>query len=254
MNLKSIKRYLRRIGILPDYVNFKGSCIPTPDKRWCGPEFSDDKYYLQSAEYEAHRLVEKFGCNLHSRILDIGCGQGRLAIGLTRILGGLNYIGLDVDDWSIKWCKKHISEDHPTYDFQRINVYNKRYNRSASAQVGEHKFNIDNGTIDIVFLYSVFSHMEDADMRAYLREIRRVLTIDGGLFFTTFIEENVEDVTINPKGYIFESNSGALHVVRYCKNYLFDVLRSSGFEVFEFSYATEADTQSAIYARPQISR
>lgn len=248
MKYMSIKSLLRRAGILPDYVEFKGSLIPLPNRRWCGPEFRNNDYYIQSAENEARRLVEKFGCNVQSRVLDVGCGQGRLAIGLTRTVGNLDYIGLDVDDWSIKWCEKRIRKHHSTYAFHRIDVYNQRYNQSASTQAGAFKFEMDDDSIDIAFLYSVFSHMEDADMRAYLGELRRVLRPGGGLFFTTFVEDNVENFSANPKGYIFEHHVGALHVVRYRKSYLFDILRSSDFKVFEFSHATEADKQSAIYA------
>lgn len=244
-----LRNVLRRVGVFSDHVKFNGSTIPSPDKRWCGAKFRDDSYYLQSAENEARRLVENFSCNSSSRVLDIGCGQGRLAIGLARIIGELPYIGLDVDEWSIRWCQKHIHSSHPSYTFERINVFNERYNRLAAAQPDTFRFGLKNESVDLAYLYSVFSHMEERDMRAYLSEIHRMLTENGNLFFTTFVEENVEDFSINPPGYIFQKNSGALHVVRFRKNYLLEIVESAGFEIIGFSHGTEADEQSAIYAK-----
>lgn len=245
----NIKDSLRHIGLARNYVKYDGSVIPSPDKRWCGNEFHDDKYYIESADMEAYRLINNFGCNNKSKILDIGCGQGRLAIGLNRIIGELEYIGLDVDEWSIRWCQKHIQSHNPCYTFYRINVYNERYNRKTSMKPDDFHFDYEDSSIDIVYLYSVFSHMEDLDMRAYLSEIYRMLKDGGSLFFTTFIEDDVEDFTINPLGYIFQKNMGSLHVVRYRTDYILSILRDHGFDVIKYSHGTEADKQSAIYAK-----
>ena len=83
-------------------------------------------------------------------------------------------------------------------------------------------------------------------MKTYLQEFSRILSGDGGIFFTTFVEEHVPDVSINPENYRLEI-SGPLHVVRYDRRHLFAIVRSFGFTVDDYSYATEADGQSAIY-------
>ncbi len=74
-----ISKVIRKLLPKKGYVKISGSIIPSPDLRWCGPEFKDDHYYLKSAEGEADRLVEHFQCTRESRVLDIGCGQGRSA-------------------------------------------------------------------------------------------------------------------------------------------------------------------------------
>ena len=67
--------------------------------RYCGLDFANDAYFVQSALEEAKRLKE----GLASRLLDIGCGPGRTAIGLLYAsypVGG--YDGIDVDRRAIE--------------------------------------------------------------------------------------------------------------------------------------------------------
>ncbi len=103
-----IRRIITCIVPARDHISVDGSVIPTPDRRWCGPEFKNNAFYLRSAEKEAIRLKEHLQCTRESRVLDIGCGQGRLAIGLLRTIGELDYLGIDINQRAIKWCKRHL--------------------------------------------------------------------------------------------------------------------------------------------------
>jgi SAM-dependent methyltransferase len=195
---KSIIYRIRRLFPRPDHHEVQGSIIPSPDRRWCGPEFKDDLYYIQSAEREANRLVEHFGCQHDSRVLDVGCGQGRLAIGLQRILGAVPYHGIDIDKKSILWCKKYLQSRHPSFQFNHLDLYNERYNPGGVKIDESFRFNIEPVSVDVAYLFSVFSHTTEEDMRTYLKELHRVLKGSGHLFFTTFVEENVPKFTVNP--------------------------------------------------------
>jgi len=246
-----VKRLLRAARrALPgskNHVLFSGSILPAPTDRFCGPEFRQDSFYLQSAEAEARRLVTQLSCDRDTRILDIGCGQGRLPIGILRVIGELSYIGIDVDRRSIEWCRKHIERKHPSFQFRLIDVVNERYNRKGAVLEREFRFGLPNKSIDIIYLYSVFSHMREEHMRIYLSDFMRILADTGRVFFTTFVEEGVPEVSINPDNYVLDRYSGPLHVVRYEKDYLFSILDGTGFAVGNFSHRTEADGQSAIY-------
>ena len=124
---KTIKKILQR----KKYVEVSGSVIPSRYSRCCGSEFKDDNFYLESAENEANRLIDNFHCTKQSRILDVGCGQGRLPIGILRVIGDINYIGIDVDLKSINWCKQYIELKYPTFKFKHLNIYNERYNNNG---------------------------------------------------------------------------------------------------------------------------
>jgi SAM-dependent methyltransferase len=243
-----LSRVLRRL--LPDHdvLEVDGSRIPPPESRLCGQEFKDNAFYLESAEREARRLVEHFGCGCESRILDVGCGLGRLATGLIRVVGEMPYLGVDVEKKSIHWCQRNFQKFHPGYRFEHLNLRNDRYNKNGVCLDKYFRFSPAAGGVDVVYLFSVFSHMTLEDLKLYLTEFSRVLAEGGGLFFTTFVEDGVPPVTLNPAGYRFTC-SGPLHVVRYEREYLFDLLKSHGFALQAFSHATETDGQSALSLR-----
>jgi len=234
--------------ILPrkEYIKVSGSIIPSPDLRWCGPEFKDDNYYLESAEGEANRLVKYFQCTQKSRVLDVGCGQGRLPIGILRVIGQINYMGIDVDRKSIDWCKNYIEQSYTSFKFKHLDLYNERYNKKGIKIDNEFRFEIAPKSIDIIYLYSVFSHTTEENLRAYLKDFSRILDDNGKMFFTTFVEEDVPNISINPEKYQLKC-AGPLHIVRYEKDYLFSILHEYGYSITNFTHKTEANGQSAIY-------
>lgn len=238
-----------RVWLARDYVSSEGGRLPPARLRFCGPEFQDDAYFLASARREADRLVSECGLGPSSRVLDVGCGPGRLAIGILDRLGSVaDYIGLDVHLPSIRWCKRHLSRENPAFRFQHVDVRNARYNPGGSDHAVGIRFPSGDGEYDIVYLYSVFSHMLEDDVRGYLREIHRVLNPQGMLFFTAFVEEGVERVSENPPGYV-QSWAGPLHCVRYERGFLESILVDGGFELVKFVPGKESDGQSAVYAR-----
>ena len=241
-----IRKTIKKILPIKKYVVVSGSIIPSRYSRCCGSEFKDDNFYLESAEKEANRLNDYFQCRQQSRILDIGCGQGRLPIGILRVIGEINYIGIDIDRKSISWCKQYIESKDPSFKFKHLNIYNERYNKNGVKIDGGFCFDVAENSFDIIYLFSVFSHTTEEDMRAYLKDFSRILDKGGKIFFTTFVENDVPNVSINPENYHLKC-SGPLHIVRYNKDYLFSILDEYEYSILNFTHRTEADGQSAIY-------
>lgn len=222
------------------------SIIPSPIFRFCRSEFQYDTFYLKSAEAEAHRLIDNFQGSQKSHVLDVGCEQGRLPIGILRVIGEIDYTGINIDRDSIDWCQRFIGEEHPSFKFMYLDLYNERYNSSVIKLDDSFRFNLAPKSIDIVYLFSVFSHTTEEDMRIYLKEFLRILDDQGNLFFTTFVEKNVPDVSINPENYHIKC-TGSLHIVRYNKDYLFSLLETFGYSILKFEHSNETDCQSALY-------
>jgi SAM-dependent methyltransferase len=230
-----------------DYIVFRGSVLPRPESRLNGEDQRDDACFLDSSIKEAARIIAKLGCTQRHVLVDIGCGQGRLPIGLVRQLPGLRYLGLDVSEGCIEWCKSHIESRYPSYRFQHVDVVNARYNPSGSALVSDFRLPVSDGAADIVYMWGVVTNMEPEHLAAYANETARILRDGGRLFLTANVEDNVPEVSINPQNYTAFACQGPLHIVRYERQYFLNVFRRAGLELTDFTYHGAGNCQSELY-------
>ena len=129
-------------------------------------------------------------CDLRpdERVLDVGCGIGRLAVPLTQYLSKEgSYEGFDIVPNGIEWCRRRISSRYPNFEFKLIDVNNSMYNPAGRANPEEIRFPYEDETFDFVFLASVFTHMLPDGVANYLSEIARVLRNGGRCLMTAFL-------------------------------------------------------------------
>jgi SAM-dependent methyltransferase len=229
-------------------VKLKGVDLPPSSIRLGGHNFEDDGAFLDAAVRDAQRLQGDLGISVSSRVLDIGCGVGRLPIGLLAHFGQMPpYTGVDVTEGVIRWCQKHITD--PAATFVHLDLANKRYNPRGEAISGSLRLPLSDASFDAIYLYSVFSHMELLDIKTYLKEFKRLLAPDATVFLTAFVEDDVPDVEVNPAGYgTFPGDwEGELHCVRYNRGFLEQQITSAGLKVSRLDHAGDTDGQSAIY-------
>ena len=137
-------------------------------------------------------LIEFSGLQPHHKILDVGCGIGRMAIPLTDYISDAgSYYGIDIVKDGIKWCDEEISRRFNNFRFIHTNVFNAHYNSGGDVTASEYKFPFSDDYFDVVLLTSVFTHMRPADVENYLSEISRVL-VKGGVCLITFYLINEE--------------------------------------------------------------
>lgn len=137
-------------------------------------------------------FIELGGLKPNHRVLDIGCGIGRMAVPLTGYLnkeGG--YWGFDIVKKGIDWCQNHITKKFDHFHFQHVNIYNKYYNKKGTIVANQFKFPYEENFFDFVFLTSVFTHMQADELENYIKEIARVL-VPGGRAMLTFFLLNPE--------------------------------------------------------------
>jgi SAM-dependent methyltransferase len=233
--------------LLPDYVHFENYVLPARRLRTGGAEFQDDAYLLQSAKNEGRRLIEHGRLQATERVLDVGCGFGRLPLGLLDAPFKLAYLGLDVNPTAITWCQHHITPIRPAFQFMRLNVKNDRYNPNGQPLDDQFHFPLPERSFDVIYLYSVFSHMVLPDVAIYLKEFRRLLNQNGRLFFTAFTEKDVPIMSVNPANYRNMKWKSALHCVRYNVDFLNALITDHGFQLDKFVYEQETNGQSAFY-------
>jgi SAM-dependent methyltransferase len=139
----------------------------------------------------AANMVETFvlhgGLQGTERILDIGCGPGRMASELARRFGDTlpAYRGFDIKRADIDWCKRNITRAHPRFIFKHLDIFNAHYNPEGALQPDEVRFPMAGTQADFIFATSVFTHMRTKEFLVYLREIKRNLS-PGGTSFCTF--------------------------------------------------------------------
>lgn len=143
--------------------------------------------YKQIGEEFFKYFVDIAGLKPHEKVLDVGCGTGRMARPLTEYLKGGSYDGIDIVAPSIKWCQKTFSRSYPNFRFHFTDIYNKEYNPTGTHQASGYRFPFENSSFDFVFLTSVFTHMLPQDIENYLAEVARVLKEDGRCLVTYFL-------------------------------------------------------------------
>lgn len=136
-------------------------------------------------------MLARNGMRPEDRVLDIGCGVGRVALPLTQQLSARgSYEGIDIVKRWIRWCSRHITPSHPNFRFTCANVFNSHYNRKG-IPASAYRFPYPDASFDFAFATSVFTHLDPDSARNYLRESHRVLKPGGTLVATFFIIDGV---------------------------------------------------------------
>jgi SAM-dependent methyltransferase len=119
-------------------------------------------------------------------VLEIGCGIGRDAIPLTKLLSKSGkYLGVDIDRPTIEWCAQNISAKFPNFRFEYLDVKNDLYNPRGTLVMSDVRISLEIETVDLIIAQSVFTHSLRPDIVHYMKEFSRLLK-PGGLALTTF--------------------------------------------------------------------
>ena len=119
-------------------------------------------------------------------VVDIGCGIGRMAVAMSKRLRSISYVGFDVVNYGILWCRKRFSA-LPGYRFVHANIFNTFYNPRGSEAGSSYRFPASDSTADFVCATSVFTHMPAAEVTHYLREASRCMKRGAKAYFTAFV-------------------------------------------------------------------
>lgn len=134
-------------------------------------------------------LMQHAGLQPGHRVLDIGCGVGRLAIPLTAFLdpGKGRYIGFDVAAEAIGWCAREIAGRHANFAFRPADLRHALYNPDGALDPLSFVFPVAEASVDLAAAISVFTHLPPDVMAHYLRQARRSLAPGGQFFCTAFL-------------------------------------------------------------------
>jgi SAM-dependent methyltransferase len=178
---------------------------------------------------------------LDSRIVDIGSGCGKSAVALRdfnymgeRFSG--QYFGFDVDAEMIGWCQRNFDSGH--FAFRTIDAYSAVYNPAGRSEARVTLESCTNGSIDLVMSQSLFSHLLESDLRAYVKESARVLRDGGIMAMTFFCMDDLRALNLLGGRWTFSRQRGAAYIenerypeaaVAYDKSWMEQVCREAGF-------------------------
>lgn len=140
-------------------------------------------------------LLRHYGLGTDTRLLEIGCGIGRLAyelgirslgIGPHPVLTAGHYDGFDISKRAITWLNQNYAPVLRNFSFTHLDIANARYNPSGTDGATTTHFPFADASYDMVCAFSVFTHMVSEEIQRYLAETRRVLAPGGRAVVTVF--------------------------------------------------------------------
>ena len=119
---------------------------------------------------------------VQDRVLDFGCGAGRIAIKmLMQKVRPNRFVGVDVSQKMIEWCRQNLSVYDSNFTFYHHDVFSPVY-----APDNSHNdiapLPAEDAAFSLLVSHSVFSHLYEFQARHYLSELARVLE-PGGLIY-----------------------------------------------------------------------
>ncbi|MEM9886445.1 MAG: class I SAM-dependent methyltransferase [Bacteroidota bacterium] len=155
---RAFKEKHPEVQLPPDYLMYESF------------QLNYEKYYTES-QASAQWLVNhlKPYMNLSSaRILDWGCGPGRIIRHLPSLLGARGeYYGTDYNAKSIAWCKANLAHIQFSHNGLAANL------------------SYQDNFFDVIYGISIFTHLSKELHWNWIAELQRILRKDGLLFLTT---------------------------------------------------------------------
>ena len=139
-------------------------------------------------------LKRYIALNGNSRLLDFGCGIGRVLLSILKHEPAIGSIkGFDIMPQVIRFCDENIATRFPRATFDLIQGSNDHYDDfikaagSASPKSREQILAAHASTFTGAYAFSVFTHLEIADFRSLLQLLSALLAPGGELLITAFL-------------------------------------------------------------------
>jgi SAM-dependent methyltransferase len=197
-------------------------------------------------------FLSKGYCSSTSDVVELGCGCGRIARPLKGDWFQGTYVGVDLDDEMIAYCRGHFPNGKFRFVLSPHKSATYSPNGTVVANDDSQELKIaDTNSKDFIFSISLYSHLLEKEASDYLAESARILRKDGVMHLTFFCMEHVklgERWTFKHKiGNAFVENDRLPEAaVAYNEEHIKKLVREAGFVSVSI---TPRPVQSVLIAR-----
>lgn len=134
-------------------------------------------YYGKSGVEIFRLILNHLRVTKSDRVLEIGCGTGRIAAPFIKHLGN-NYHGFDNNNYFVDYCRTLGP------NFQHVDILHEDWNPGGKIDASQVRLPYNDRQFTVVFSFAVFNHLRLNWVQHYLEEISRVLVRGGRIFIT----------------------------------------------------------------------
>lgn len=183
----------------------------------------------------------------YARVLDFGCGCGRVARQMLLQSEDVphRYLGLDLYEPSVAWTRANLVRDG--FEFRHLNIWNAGFNPKGV----EH--HVDFGTDEtftLVNAHSVFTHIIEDNLRFYFDQCARRLAPNGILRTTWFFFDKINFPMMQTfQNALYINTNDPTNAVIYDVDMVRGLFAEHGLSIYEARRPSVRGHQWAVYAK-----
>ncbi|MBL4659151.1 MAG: class I SAM-dependent methyltransferase [Alcanivoracaceae bacterium] len=163
----------------------------------------------------------------NTNILDIGCGVRFTQAIINRSIQIASYTGIEVNRSIVDYLKVAVEAKDDRFKYAHYNIENDMYNKNTKTTMSDLTKLPVVGKFDLIWLFSVFTHLNIDDTEAMLNLIRLHVEPTGNLFFSSFIDDDL-------KGFRYNIPEQPLYQVYYGLSTMKSLLKKTGWEIIKY--------------------
>jgi SAM-dependent methyltransferase len=161
----------------------------------CGNRiFNNQVMFLKAGSDCWLTFLSRKYCTSTSDVVELGCGCGRIARALKEPWFEGTYVGVDIDDEMLAYCRNHFPPER--FKFVRSphksTTYSATNSHDDKLTVGHDLLIVEPNSKDFVYAFTLYTHLLEREVTDYLQETYRILRPQGIMYLNYLCIEHVE--------------------------------------------------------------